>query len=59
MLNTCNENGRSVCLSSELVLFYDEPAITRSTHPKVFLGKVFWKHAANLQENIHAEKWFQ
>ena len=21
--------------------------------------KVFWKHAANLQENTHAEVWFQ
>ena len=20
--------------------------------------KVFWKYAANLQENTHAEKWF-
>ena len=23
------------------------------------IAKVFWKYAANLQENIHAEVWFQ
>ena len=38
-------------------------ALFRSSHPDVFLGKgvlkVFWKYAANLQENTHAEVWFQ
>ena len=33
--------------------------IGRSCHPGVFLRKVFWKHAANLQENTHAEVRFQ
>ena len=33
-------------------------------HPEAVLRrfsykKVFWKHAANLQENNHAEVWFQ
>ena len=27
--------------------------------PEVFLGKDVWKYAANLQENTHAEVWFQ
>ena len=33
----------------------------RSSHPEVFLvkKKVLWKYAANLQENTHAEVWFQ
>ena len=26
-----------------------------SSHPQVFWKKVFWKYAANLQENTHAE----
>ena len=31
----------------------------RSSRPEVFLKNVFWKYAANLQENTHAEVWFQ
>ena len=31
----------------------------RSSHPEVFMKKVFWKYAANLQENTYAEVWFQ
>ena len=35
----------------------------RSSPPEVFLKKgvlkIFWKYAANLQENLHAEVWFQ
>ena len=31
----------------------------RSSHPEVFLEKVFWKYVANLQENTHAKVWFQ
>ena len=31
----------------------------RSRRPEVFLKKVFWKYAANLQENTHAEVRFQ
>ena len=27
----------------------------RSRHPEVFFKKVFWKYAANLQENAHVE----
>ena len=27
----------------------------RSSPPDVLLGKVIWKYAANLQENIHAK----
>ena len=27
-------------------------SIIRSSHPEVFLGKVFWKYAANLQETL-------
>ena len=30
---------------------------SRSSHPEVFLKRVFWKHTANLQENTHAEMW--
>ena len=31
----------------------------RNSHPEVFLGKVFWKYAANLQDNTHAGVLFQ
>ena len=31
----------------------------RSSLPGVFLGKVFWKYAANLKENPHDEVWSQ
>ena len=31
----------------------------RGSHPELFLVKVFWKYAANLQENTHAELRFQ
>ena len=38
-------------------------ALFRSSQPDEFLGKgvlkVFWKYAANLQENTHAEVRFQ
>ena len=34
-------------------------SLYRSSHPEVFLSKVFWKYAANLQENTHAEVRFQ
>ena len=30
-------------------------AIFRKSHSEVLLKKVFWKYAANLQENTHAE----
>ena len=32
--------------------------ISRSSHPEVFFEKGFWKYAANLQENTHAEVRF-
>ena len=35
-----------------------ESLLFRSSHPEVFLEKVFWKYAANLQENTHAEVQF-
>ena len=46
---------------SEMLLFDKSfrQRIFRSNHPEVFLGKVFWKYAANLQENTHAEMCFQ
>ena len=31
----------------------------RSSHPEVFLKKVFRRYAANLQENTHTKVWFQ
>ena len=31
----------------------------RSSHPEVLLGKGVLENAANLQENTHAEVWFQ
>ena len=31
----------------------------RNNPPEVFLKKVFWKYAANLQEYTHAEVWFR
>ena len=31
----------------------------RSNPPEVFIGKVFWKYAANVQENTHAKMRFQ
>ena len=31
----------------------------RGSHPEVSSEKAFWKYAANLQENTHAEVWFQ
>ena len=30
-----------------------------SSRPEVFLKKVFWKYAHNLQENTHAKVRFQ
>ena len=33
--------------------------IFRSSQPEEFPKKVFWKYAANLQENTHAEVQFQ
>ena len=33
--------------------------ISRSSYPEVFLRHLFWKYVANLQENTHAEVWFQ
>ena len=41
------------------VLYYLHPAKSRSSPPEVFLKKVFWKYTVNLQENTHAEVWFQ
>ena len=29
--------------------------LVRSSQPEVFIEKVFWKYAANLQENAHAK----
>ena len=39
-------------------------AAIQSCHPEAAiqscsLKKVFWKYAANLQENTHAEVWFE
>ena len=34
-------------------------SIVRGSRPEVFLVKMFWKYAANLQVNTHAEVWFQ
>ena len=34
-------------------------AMDRSNRLEVFLRKVFWKYAAHLQGNTHAEVWFQ
>ena len=31
----------------------------RSSCSEVFLVKVLWKYAANLQEDTHAEVWFE
>ena len=33
---------------------YSEVALPRCSYKKVF-----WKYAANLQENTHADVWFQ
>ena len=30
-----------------------------NSRPELFYEKVFWKYTANLQENSHAEVWFQ
>ena len=30
-----------------------------SSHSEVFLEKMFWKYAANVKENTHAEVWFR
>ena len=30
-------------------------SVSENILPKMFLGKVFWKYAANLQENTHVE----
>ena len=38
----------------EVVLYLSEAARQRCS-----LEKVLWKYAANLQENTHAEVWFQ
>ena len=37
-----------------LLLLSSEAAIKRCSYEKVF-----WKYAANLQENTHAEVWLQ
>ena len=41
------------------IIFSHIESTSRSSHPEVFLEKVFWKYIANLQENTHAEVWFQ
>ena len=33
--------------------------ITEAAVNRCSLEKVFWKYAANLQQNTHAEVWFQ
>ena len=37
----------------------EHPPRDRGSRPEVFLKKVLWKYAANLQENSHAEVRFQ
>ena len=32
---------------------------TEAAFQRYSLEKVFWKYAANLQENTHSEVWFQ
>ena len=44
--------------SSRLDLRVLSPAY-RNSRPEVFLRKLFWKYAVDLQENTHAEVWFQ
>ena len=39
--------------------FVDSFEIFLISPPEVFLGKVFCKDTANLQEKTHAEVWFQ
>ena len=41
----------------DLSYWYDE--YPDATLHSCSYKKVFWKYAANLQENIHAEMWFQ
>ena len=38
----------------KLLVDYSEAAVQRCSSEKVF-----WKYAANLQENTHAKVWFQ
>ena len=38
---------------------FQSESFPRSSRPEAFLSKVFWKYAANLQQNTHAEVWFQ
>ena len=47
-----------VCLQIALLILSEFEGI-RSSHLEIFLGKGFQKYAANLQENTHAEVWFQ
>ena len=44
------KNKVSGCITLHIVPI----SIYRSSHPEMFLEKVFWKHAGNLQENAHA-----
>ena len=50
-----------VRLIQKLFSSYDSDiiAMNRSNRLEVFLRKVFWKYAAHLQGNTHAEVWFQ
>ena len=39
-------------------MLWTENVIARNSLPEVSNQKVFWKYAADLQENTHGEVWF-
>ena len=43
----------------EDTIYINKPLLSEAALQRRSLEKVFWKFAANLQKNIHAEVWFQ
>ena len=52
--NFLNKRDSTVIVSWEFKYIFPQAALQRCS-----CEKVFWKYAANLQENTHAEMWFQ
>ena len=55
------ENKQNILISKNFgfLLFTFFQSSVQTQPSEVLLGKVFWKYAANLPENTHAEVWFQ
>ena len=48
-----------VCVHSFYVLWKSKLPLAEAATESCSWEKVSWKYAANLQDNTHAEEWFQ